>query len=117
MVDLADTSAPLAKPAPRGSSAAPPDIDQRVTLRGMTWKDFEILLAVRGDRAGVRMAYLNGAIELMSPSVNHEGIKTMIGRLVEAYADARGLDLNGYGSWTLKSSLVERGAEPDECYS
>lgn len=117
MVDLADTSLPLAKPAPRGSTAAPPDLDQRVTLRGMTWKDFEILLAVRGDRAGVRMAYLNGAIELMSPSVNHEGIKKTIARLVEAYADERRLDLNGYGSWTLKSALVERGAEPDECYS
>lgn len=105
-----------AKPAPGTSTAPPPDMDQRVILFGMTWKDYEILLAVRGDQSGVRMAYLNGAIELMSPSINHEGIKKTIARIVEAYGDERGLDLNGYGSWTLKNALVERGLEPDECY-
>lgn len=113
---LAEPTPPQPKPASRASPAPPPDMDQRVILRGMTWKDYEILLAVRGDRAGVRMAYLNGAIELMSPSINHEGVKTTIGRLVETYADERGVDLNGYGSWTLKNELVERGLEPDECY-
>jgi hypothetical protein len=27
-------------------------------MRGMSWQDFEALLAMRGDRAGVRMYYL-----------------------------------------------------------
>jgi Uma2 family endonuclease len=35
---------------------------------------------------------------------------------VEAYADERGLILEGYGSWTLKNEPEERGAEADECY-
>ncbi|WP_437757749.1 Uma2 family endonuclease [Sorangium sp. So ce1389] len=90
--------------------------DQHVILHGMTWKDYEILLAVRGDRAGVRMYYLNGAIELMSPSRSHEGIKTTIARLLEAYCDERGIELSGYGAWTLRNAPRERGAEPDECY-
>jgi Uma2 family endonuclease len=94
----------------------PRDHDQRVILRGMSWKDFEILLALRGDRAGVRAYYLEGEIELMSPSGGHEGLKTMLARLLEAWADERGLELNGYGSWTLKSDPNEVGAEPDECY-
>jgi len=55
-------------------------------------------------------------LELMSPSVDHEQIKKFIARLVEAYADARELDLNGYGSWTVKEAPSERGLEPDECY-
>lgn len=114
MVLLAEPAVPQAKPAP--SAAPPPDMDQRVILYGMTWKDYEILLAVRGDRAGARMAYLNGAIELMSPGINHEGVKKTLARLVEAYADERGLDLSGYGSWTLKNAMLERGLEPDECY-
>jgi Uma2 family endonuclease len=92
------------------------DIDQRIFLHGRTWSEFEILLALRGDRGGVRMFYLEGEIELMSPSESHEGIKTTIARLVEAYADDRGLEFNGFGSWTLKSAPKERGAEPDECY-
>ena len=36
---------------------------------------------------------------------------------MEAYADELGLDLEGIGSWTLKRKELERGAEPDECYS
>jgi Uma2 family endonuclease len=92
------------------------DTDQRIFLHDRTWSEFEILLALRGDRAGVRMFYLDGEIELMSPSESHEGIKKTIARLVEAYADERGLEFNGFGSWTLKNSSKERGAEPDECY-
>jgi Uma2 family endonuclease len=53
----------------------------------------------------------------MSPSRDHETIKTMIARLLEAYALAEGVDLNGYGSMTMKSRPRARGAEPDECYS
>src|SRR5262245_62088564 len=112
----AEPTAPPLKAAPAASSAAPPDMDQRVVLNGMTWKDYEILLAVRGDRADVRMAYMNGAIELMGPSFHHESVRVTIARLVEAFGDETGLDLNGYGSWTLKNALVERGLEPDECY-
>jgi Uma2 family endonuclease len=94
----------------------PKEDDQHVILYGMTWKDYEILLAVRGDRAGVRMYYLNGAIELMSPSRSHEGIKKTLARLLEAYCDERGIELSGYGAWTLRNPPKERGAEPDECY-
>jgi Uma2 family endonuclease len=92
------------------------ETDQRIFLHGRTWSEFEILLAVRGDRAGVRMFYLDGEIELMSPSGSHEGVKKTLARLVEAYADERGLEFNGFGSWTLKNAPKERGAEPDECY-
>ncbi len=92
------------------------DDDQRIFLRGITWSEYEVLLAVKGERAGVRMAYLKGDLELMTPSISHESINTMIGRLLEAYAEERGIDLNGYGSWTIRSAPKERGVEPDKCY-
>ena len=90
--------------------------DQVVVLYDIPWATYEALLAARGDRAGVRMAYLHGALELMSPSQDHEGIKTLMARLLEAYAEERGLTLEGFGSMTLKESREERGVEPDECY-
>jgi Uma2 family endonuclease len=62
------------------------------------------------------MSCLNGEIELMSPSRNHEGIKTLMGGLIEAYAVETGLDMSGYGSWTLKNESKGAGTEPDECY-
>lgn len=96
-------------------SEGPADADQRTYVKG-TWDDFEALLAGRGDGAGARMAYLDGEIELMSPSINHEHVKTTIARLVEAYADELEIDINGYGAWTLKNEAKQAGVEPDECY-
>src|SRR6185369_3053421 len=71
---------------------------------------------LRGEKSVPRLAYLEGALELMSPSRDHERIKSYIGRLVEAYAYDRGIDLSPYGNWTLKSAPGEAGLEPDECY-
>lgn len=93
------------------------DADQRVFLHGVSWQRFLDVLAARGDSSAVRVTYLAGELELMSPSFSHEGIKTTIARLVEAYADELGLDLYGIGSWTLKTKLKKLGIEPDECYS
>jgi Uma2 family endonuclease len=103
------------------TTAAPPAArrteDQRVTLDEVSWSDFELILQIRGDRAGVRVTYLNGVLELMTPSVDHEGIKKTIARLLEAYAEEKGLPFNGFGSWTLKNARRARALEPDECYS
>lgn len=102
------------------STAIPEDVapshDQRVFLREVPWPTFEAILAARGDAPVPRLAYLHGVLELMTPSDGHEYAKTNVGRLVEAYADETGIDLWGYGSWTLKNPARERGAEPDECY-
>jgi Uma2 family endonuclease len=97
-------------------TVAEPVTDQRVFLRNMPWSHYETLLALRGDEPRPRMAYLRGEIELMTSCEGHELTKTTLGRLVEAYADEKGLDVWGYGSWTIKSAPKERGAEPDECY-
>ena len=102
---------------PVATVAAPATIDQRVTFQDVTWAEFELILAIRGDKAGIRMTYLEGVLELMSPSIDHEGIKTVIGRLLEIYALEMDIPLNGFGSWTLKKAVRARALEPDECYS
>jgi len=92
-------------------------VDQRVILRDVDWSDYESALAMRGEKSSVRIAYLEGVLELMSPSRDHEAVKTKLARLVEAYSDELDIPLEGYGSWTLKREEEERGLEPDECYS
>lgn len=94
----------------------PAAADQRVFLNGLRWSDYEVLLAVRGDRAGPRMAFLEGTLEIMSPSFDHEAIKKNLARLLEIWAYREGLRLRGLGSWTVRSASKERGLEPDECY-
>ncbi len=93
-----------------------PTADQRLVTYNVPWSHYEAQLALRGDAPVPRMAYLEGAMELMSPSKAHERIKSYLGRLLEAYALERGLDLSPYGAWTLKDAPKEAGAEPDECY-
>lgn len=94
----------------------PEHIDQRVFLHDVPWQDYETLLAIRGESSGTRITYLCGEVELMTPSWEHEFQKTLLARLVEAYAEACGIELCGVGSWTIKRAAKERGIEPDECY-
>jgi len=90
--------------------------DQVVFLSGVSWEDYERLLDMRGDHSAPRIAYLEGDVEIMSPSQTHEGIKSVIGALVEAFCLDRDIPFSTYGSWTLKAKDRSRGAEPDECY-
>ena len=84
--------------------------DQRVTLNA-TWKEYEVLLAMRGDSARPRLTYLEGVLELANPGRDHELDKTMLARLLEAYTEELDIDLVGMGSSTLEDRAKERGAE------
>jgi Uma2 family endonuclease len=96
-------------------SPAIPDEDRFVVLHGVEWKTY---CAVRElfDSPGIRMTYLKGALEIMSPSRRHEAYKKSIARLIELFALERDVPLLGYGSTTFRKALAERGLEPDECY-
>lgn len=91
-------------------------IDQRVFLHAVPWSEYERLLEVRGEASVPRMNYLAGELELMTPSIHHETLKTRLARLLEAWAEEAGIELVGLGSWTVKDEARERGAEADECY-
>jgi Uma2 family endonuclease len=90
--------------------------DKIVHLHGATWADYQRLLELRGDHSAPRISYLEGELEIMSPSRSHEAIKSLIGQLVEVWCLERGVEFNAYGSWTLEKKEEQRGAEPDECY-
>ncbi len=90
--------------------------EQRVTLYGITWEQYTGLSEIFVDRFP-RMTYLEGTLEItMTTSIEHESLKKIITRLLEAYAEEQNLDLNGYGNATFKNQDGQRGVEPDECY-
>jgi len=109
---MAEPARPLPSPQPPPAS----DHDHIVVLEGATWADFQRLLELRGERPVPRLAYLEGRLEIMSPSRAHESIKSMIGCLVEAWCFETGVDITPYGSWLLERKEALRGLEPDECY-
>ena len=99
--------------------SAPPDaeaIDHFVYLR-VGWNDYEKLLAMRGESSVPRITYLNSVVELVRPSRYHELDKKRFSRLLESWSETAGVQLEGYGSWTLTDKQEDCGAEADECYA
>lgn len=92
-----------------------PTADQFIMLHG-DWETFEALLAVRGERSGPRIAFLDGVVELMSPSYDHEYISSVIGHMTGVYCSAKKIAWSSARSWTLKDRLTESGLEPDDCF-
>jgi Uma2 family endonuclease len=93
-----------------------PNTDHIVVFHNVSWEDYEHVLKIRGDKAAPRIHYLEGELEIMSPSKDHEIIRSLIGRLVEDWCIDRDIEITPVGSWTLKEKPKQRGAEADECY-
>jgi Uma2 family endonuclease len=85
-------------------------------LPGVSWQQYESLLATFGDYPGLRLIYLEGTLEIFMPSAEHETIKKTIARLLERYAEEVDIPLHAYGSTTFRREAKARGLEPDECY-
>ncbi len=102
--------APVGAPA----SAVP---ERRFVLHGVPWWTYVALRDALDHDTGVKMTYLRGTLELMSPSPLHEDLKKLIARLIEAWAMERDVDLRGFGGATFRREARERGLEPDECYT
>jgi Uma2 family endonuclease len=104
----------LDAPATPGARGEPGE--QRIVLGGVTFKDYVLLGDVLGHRPGLRLTYLEGTLEIMTTSLTHEQLKTLLARLLELYALIRGVRITGFGNATFRREEAERGLEPDECY-
>jgi Uma2 family endonuclease len=92
------------------------DDEPRFLLQGVPWWTYVALRDALEDHAGLKLTYLEGTLELMSPSILHEDAKKIIARLLEAWATENRIDLRGFGSTTFRREARQRGLEPDECY-
>jgi Uma2 family endonuclease len=91
--------------------------EDRVELRReVSWAAFEQFLDEKDEAVVPRVCYLDGVLELVTPSRGHEKHGAWIGALVVAYALERDIDLSSYRSWLLKDQVKKAGAEPDDCF-
>ena len=86
-------------------------------LSGITWSQLEAIEAAFENVAGVRFIYLDGLLELMTVSPEHEETKRTIGLLLEAYMREKGIRFYGRGGPTLGSEEKKARKEPDESYN
>jgi len=91
--------------------------EQRVVLEGIRWQQYEGLLATLGDDfPNLRLSYLEGTLEIMTISPEHEELKKMIAMLMEAFFQETRTRFHGMGSAAFRKAARQRGLEPDECY-
>jgi len=89
------------------------EIEPRILLPNVPWATYVVL---RDSSASIRMTYLEGHLEITSPSGRHEIVKKQVARILELIALERDIPLIGFGSTTFREEAKGRGLEPDECY-
>ncbi len=92
------------------------DSDQILLMNGINWNIYEILLQRFENTSHYRFKYLEGVLEIMSPSRRHEFDKKLIALLLETYFIEKEIDFYPLGSTTFRREASARGIEPDECY-
>ena len=90
--------------------------DNCVTLYDIPWEKFEAIAALLEDTK-VRLTYLDGTLEIMTPSPEHEEYKSTIGLLLEVYLRFIGIRFYRCGGYTLGSRESGVRGEPDESYN
>lgn len=92
------------------------DPEERFTTSGVSWENYEALLAKLEDNSHYHVTYLDGVLEIVSPSIRHEKIKKNLAMLLEHYMYRKRINCIPMGSTTFRNKAKKAGAEPDECY-
>ncbi|MDZ8106057.1 MAG: Uma2 family endonuclease [Nostoc sp. DedQUE12a] len=94
-----------------------PTEEKLVTLKDVSWEQFKGIETQLVDNRNVRLSYLSGMLEIMSPiGEEHESVKITLGYLLEAYMRELGIRFYGRGGYTLEEPGYASGT-PDESYS
>lgn len=93
------------------------DPEERFTIAEASWQQYEAVLAKLEDNSHYRVTYLDGMLEILSPSLRHEKLKKRLATLIEFYLVKKRIKHTPMGSPRVKKQLKKVGAEPDECYS
>lgn len=91
------------------SSAA----EQQFVFYGLSWEQYEGLLEAFGDHR-LRHTYVEGSLEIVTPSMDHESSKSVLGDFVVGLCRVLKLPRKSIGSTTMRKKRWRRGLEPDE---
>jgi Uma2 family endonuclease len=103
---------PLPDRLPDGSEP-----EARVVVSGISWNRYlQFDNQLGEDRPAPRFYYLEGELEVMTTSREHERIKEWIGGLLDYYTDFADIVTFPYGQATMRLSFKQAGAEPDKSW-
>lgn len=109
---MSTTTPRTREPAPSNA----PGSEGRVVLRGVGRALFEAIAARRGGGSVPRLTWIDGDLELMSPSTLHEVLARRLGLFVTIVAAALGMRPRDVGSMTLRRGRRRHGKEADTAF-
>ncbi len=83
----------------------------------LSWQQYENIDRAFETVPGVRLRYLDGELEIMTISPEHEDFKTTLRMLLEAYLRAKRIRFYGRGRPSLGNQELGARSEPDESYN
>src|SRR5215470_6388589 len=87
----------------------------RVVYFGISWARYLAIDKRLGDDRSIPQLYfLDGELEIMTTSNEHERVKRLIGDFLGDYFMEIGTEVVPRGQATMRNPLKEAGAEPDE---
>src|SRR5437867_1574233 len=89
---------------------------QTLSLSGVSWDEYLRFLELFGEHPGYRLAFDEGELEVMSPSLAHDDDSRFLGDLVRIATMVLKLPSRRGGSTTLRRELAQKGIEPDDCF-
>ena len=88
---------------------------QHMVMNHVSWAYYEQTLHEIGDQR-LRVTFLDGAIEIMSPLPEHEAAKVAVCGLIDCLTEQVGQPRKSFGSSTFRREEKGAGTEPDACY-
>jgi Uncharacterized protein conserved in cyanobacteria len=93
------------------------DPENRIVFCGVSWKRYLAFDKTLGDdRPGPRLFYLDGELEIVTTSIEHERIRKWIVGPLSDYFEHLGTEIFFRGQATMRLPLKEAAAEPDESW-
>jgi Uma2 family endonuclease len=88
----------------------------QLLLKDVSWQMFEEILEELGETRAARVSYSKGLLEIMTPLLEHEDDKVMIGDLVKALLEELDIEFRSLGSTTFKNQEMLQAVEADDCF-
>ena len=90
--------------------------DSQITLRKITWDEYEELLDQVGEAPGLRISYDEGTVQIMTLSPEHENYAEFISGLMRLLSARLRINIRFFGSTTIRKHRRSKGNEPDACF-
>jgi Uma2 family endonuclease len=87
-----------------------------LTLRNISWQEYETLLESLSGASGLRVSYDQGTLQIVTLSPEHESYCRLIEKLVDRLSARLRIRVLSFGSSTMKRMERGKGTEPDACF-